>query len=238
MKNFVLAVLALSLSAASFASCGDIPICPGDRVITSGNLKANVMEVFSNGKIKIDYDDYTVHGFISASELAFAVKCTDNMVCVGKRVVTSGNLIGTVREAFSNGKVEIDYDDYNVHGIINASEISTRSNCVKGICVNDRVIADSNLTGRVLDVFSNGKAKVDYDDYTVHGMISIRELSKEYKCNGNLCVGDKVITTGNLTGRILAVFENGKSKIDYDDYTVHGLVKMSELGYELGECRQ
>jgi hypothetical protein len=54
-----------------------------------------------------------------------------------------------------------------------------------------------------------------------------------YRCSGNLCVNDRVLTQSGWTGYAQEIFNNGKVVVDRDNYSADYALSISSLGYEL-----
>jgi preprotein translocase subunit YajC len=153
--------------------------------------------------------------------------------CKGDRVLTQSGWTGYIQEVFSNGKAVVDRDNYSADYTLSISSLGKGVPCFKKFCKNKRVITVSNWTGYIQEVFSNGKAVVDRDNYSADYTLKVSSLGLGYRCSGNLCVNDRVLTQSGWTGYAQEIFNNGKVVVDRDNYSADYALSISSLGYEL-----
>jgi hypothetical protein len=139
--------------------------CCGDLVIDTSNDLGRVVEVFTNGQARVNYDHYGVYP-VSINKLSKATSCSAH-ICVGDRTMDTSNDVGTVKEVFDNGKAQVKYDKYGLY-IVEINKLGKGWRCIENACVGDRVMDTSNDTGSILELFDNGKARVNYDHYGVY----------------------------------------------------------------------
>jgi len=182
----------------------------------------------------VDYFNYNKHYVRNVSNLAKEIRCYDN-VCKNEKVIDNENDSGRVLRVFDNGKALVDFDKYKKHYIKNIRSLSkvTTNRCLGNFCIGSKVIDSENDIGRILEVFDNGKALIDYDKYNKHYVRKTRNLALSYRCSDGLCVGDRVIDNENNTGRVLTIFDDGKVQIDYDNYNRHYVRTLRSLGYKI-----
>ena len=95
-------------------------------------------------------------------------------ICVGDRVIDNNDFPGKVIELFNNDKIKVHFDGYSSKGTIrsvNGLYKSYRCNYRYKICVNDRVIDRNNYSGKVIEVFHNGKTRIHFDGFSSKGAI-------------------------------------------------------------------
>lgn len=98
------------------------------------------------------------------------------------------------------------------------------------ICVGDRVIDNANDAGRVIEVYSNGKAKVKFDRFSNLYTKNLKDISKSIRCKGRLCVGNRVLDNANDVGTIHEIFANGKVNVKFDRFSKIYTKLSSDLG--------
>lgn len=99
------------------------------------------------------------------------------------------------------------------------SSMSSFASNPSDICANDRIIDSSGDAGRVIEVFSNGKAKIKFDAFTGFYTKSLSGLGKGVKCHAGFCASNRVIDTSGDAGTIIEVFNNGTAKVKFDAFT-------------------
>jgi len=236
--KYTLVLTMLLITGVSFA-CDNARICVDDRIIDTENDTGRIVAIFSNGKVKVDWDKSTYGTTVTTLRRIFkSVTCVDHL-CIDDNVIDNENDTGRVIEAFTNGKTKIDWDksSYGVT-IKSSSNLWTSTSCTLELCLGDRIIDNENDTGKVIALYSNGKAKIDWDKSSYGVTISnIRQLSKSYRCSGNLCVGQYIIDDEDDTGKVVEIFENGKVRVKWDKSS-YGITvtTMRRLGYRLDNC--
>lgn len=173
-------IVLVSLLATSIAmACPSDRLCPSDRIIDSQGNVGTVKKVFENGQAKVYFDgigNYTR----STSSLGKGVDCHKH-ICVGDRVIDKGEYVGTVKEVFDNGRAKIFFDNFGKY-IRKTQSLGKGFRCIENVCVNDRVIDKRNFTGKIKEVFDNGKAKVYLDGFG-HSIRSFSALGIELNCS-------------------------------------------------------
>lgn len=180
MKSLI--VLASILATSIAMACPSDRMCSGDRMIDSSENVGRVLEVFSNGQARVDLDRYTGTYIRQVNTLGKGVGCFQH-ICVGDRIVDSSENVGTVKEVFDNGKARVDLDRYTGTYIRQVNTLGKGFSCIESVCVNDRMIDSSQKTGRILELFDNGKARVDFDRYTGTYIRSFVSLGIQLNCN-------------------------------------------------------
>ena len=165
------------MSSFAFASAGRI--CERDRV-NFGAKVGTALEVFSNGKVRIDMDDSMTNAYKNVSELGRGVNCFSH-ICKNDRV-TFNSRAGKVLEVFDNGTARIDMDDSMTNAYKDVSEIGKGFRCVEEICQGDRV-EFSGRVGKALEVFDNGIVRIDMDDSMTNAYRSMFDLGYETRCS-------------------------------------------------------
>lgn len=99
-------------------------------------------------------------------------------------------------------------------------------------CKGDHIMMDNNDTGKILEVFSNGKAAIETSDpYYYKRVKHLSTLAKKVRCFKNFCKGSRVILDGGSTGNIISPYSNGKATVLTDDPYFYTYVKhISTLG--------
>jgi hypothetical protein len=233
MKKHFFSVLMLVTALPAFACVNNF--CQGSEVLyTPSKDSGVVVEAFSNGKVKVNWDKYTTDSVVDMSTLVSRQECFEN-ICTNSRVLYTSGDMGTVLTIYSNGLMSVDWDKYTTNSIVEFSSLSIEKKCQEGFCTGARVMYTSKDTGTILQVYSNGKAQVDWDNFTTHSIVLLSQLSKGYRCSGNLCRGERVIY-GTETGSVVEIFNNGSIVVDWDNFTNNSAVNITTLGFALEKC--
>ncbi|WP_374078524.1 beta-sandwich domain-containing protein [Bdellovibrio bacteriovorus] len=207
----------------------DSGFCVGDSVLYSENTGV-VKEIFANGKARVALNGYSSVYVLSTKELAKETQCIGN-VCVGDRIQYAGANPGVVKRTFANGKVQVALDSYSSLYLVSHTELAKAANCAgdRRICVGDSILYSENA-GTVKQVYSNGTAVVALHGYSSLYTVSVKELSKEVRCDDRgICGGDRVLYSSNV-GTVISIYSNGKAKISLDGYSSTYVVSTRELG--------
>jgi translation initiation factor IF-1 len=154
-------------------------VSAGDRVISAGNVAGTVKEVFSNGIAYVRLDTGLGDTPQKIKELGRGVECYKN-ICKKSRVIRFDNVPGTVKEIFTNGVAYVRFDNALSCTPHKISELGVGVDCFKGICKKDRIIDARNVTGTVMEVFTNGIARVMFDDGLDPKYIDITTLNANF----------------------------------------------------------
>ncbi|MAZ47466.1 MAG: hypothetical protein CME65_02820 [Halobacteriovoraceae bacterium] len=142
-------------------------LCERDRVLdTNDNDQGTIREVFENGKVVFYSQKYSRNYTLRASRFSKESQCYGR-ICTGDRVLdTNDNDRGRIVKAFENGKVLFASDKYNQNYVLSASRFSLKTQCIGSICEGSSVRdTRDNDTGRVVEVFENGKIVFYSNDY-------------------------------------------------------------------------
>ncbi len=227
--------LALALISTPAFACPGNQICAGDRIIDSDDLVGTALAVFSNGKAKVTLDGYSGTHVRELDSMGKGVPCLARL-CVRNRIIDSDQLPGTVLELFTNGKAKVTLDGYSGDHIRDASSLGKGKSCVRNICVGSRIIDGDDLVGTVVEIFNNREAKVTLDGYSGTHIRDVSTLARGYRCIGAVCVGNSVMDSDDLTGRVQALFANGKVQVTLDGYSGLHIRDYNSLGLKLS-CR-
>ena len=176
-----------STPPSSGGSIGAIKV--GSRIMDAQGNVGVVKEIFSNGKIVVELDDYSGTYIREASGLAVRVKCLD-YVCPGVRAIDLRGNFGEVKETYSNGKVRMTFDNYSGMYIREARELGIGTKCVQNVCVSSRVMDARANVGTVKEMFHTGKARVQLDDYSGEYIREASDLGVGVRCLGGICIGN------------------------------------------------
>lgn len=177
--------IAASLSYACERNIDDGRIlCPGDRIVSPTNNTGKVIGINSYQRmVSVDLDYYSDNYSYPIENVFIGFGCMYE-VCVGDRVVSPTNITGTVIGINPYKQtVSIDLDYYSDHYSYRLEDIFLGYGCVKGICVKDKVISPSNITGDVIGINPYyGKVSIDLDNYSDHYSYYITSIYLTNEC--------------------------------------------------------
>ncbi|MBI4348966.1 MAG: hypothetical protein HY553_19165 [Elusimicrobia bacterium] len=207
---------------------------PSDEVLDDKDRAGKVVEVFSNGKAKVQYSFRS--RIVPTESLARKLKpeyvpaspACYGKVCVGDSVLDAKGSVGTVTNVFSNGRAKVQYSVTS--SILPVAELSPRTASVRppefppaiATKAQDRVLDAADEIATVVEVFSNGQAKIQYS--FTSKVVALSSLANEVRgrpaetraaCLNGLCVGDRVIDQGGSVGTLNAIYSNGKAEVRY-----------------------
>lgn len=188
MKSLILFALFLLSSLA--LACPQDKICVGSRVMDSNNNIGDVVEVYSNGKVKVLWFSY--YSTVSISTLAKGVPCNQRL-CVGDRVNdTASNLqqnVGKVVEAFENGMVSVWFDGHLGYSKRHHSELGKGYRCIEEYCVGALFKDKTGTIGKIVELFDNGNVRVSRDGQNTNEVFYLWEINAELRCKiGTDCI--------------------------------------------------
>ncbi len=160
MFNKVLITLTISgsLIGSMAYSCPrsvDQLVCPGDRVVTHDNIVGTVRAVNPfQGTIAIQSSSSGNIYTRPKTTLALGEGCLE-MYCVGDRVVNNKNIIGTVIAVNPyRGTIAFQSSSSGYVYTEDLSGFALGLGCLKGVCIQDKVISADNIVGKILAVNS------------------------------------------------------------------------------------
>jgi hypothetical protein len=154
----------------------------------------------------------------------------EKTICVGDRVHHAGYGSGRVVEVYSDGTAKINFDDYSGYVTRDTSRLGKSVRCQGEICVGNRIHDTGYGSGRVAEIYADGTAKIDFDDYSGSLFRRTDSLGKGIQCDGKICVGDRVHDSGYGSGKVKEIYTDGKAKIDFDQYSGYVFRRISNLG--------
>ena len=116
--------------------------------------------------------------------------CSEEYLCKDDRV-NYGTKVGTVKEVFSNGNAQIKFDGDDNFSYLQVRGLGKGVPCVGEICKGDRVNYGT-VSGKVEEVFTNGRAKIKLDEQKEYAFNMTVRLGKSFECIENLCRGSKI----------------------------------------------
>lgn len=162
---------------------------------------------------------------------AVASERTDNGgPAVGERVVDSHFGAGTVREAFTNGTVKVDFDTWGGYKYRDIGSLGKGVRCHNGLCQNNRVVDPYYGAGNAEEVFTNGTAKVNFDTWGGRKYRNIGSLGVGVDCYDGLCVNNRVVDSYFGAGNVEEVFTNGTAKVNFDNWGGYKYRNIGSLG--------
>lgn len=154
-------------------------ICNRDRVVYTSGDRAVVKESFRNGKVVIDWDNSSwANSVVKVSEISKVVSCTSGNLCVGHRVAYKSGDTARVKEVYEDDRVLIDWDHSSwADSVVKAREVARAFRCMGDLCAGDRVIYKSNDRANVVEVFEDGRVRIDWDNSSwADSVVSITDL--------------------------------------------------------------
>lgn len=128
-------------------------ICPGDTVVSNDNIVGTVLGVNPyQGTVAFRS---VVTGTVftrNKQTLALGLGCLE-MYCVGDRIVSNDNIVATIL-AVNPYQNTVAFRSV-VTGTVFTRNLNTLAlglGCVRGICVDDKIISSDNIVGKVLAV--------------------------------------------------------------------------------------
>ena len=137
-------------------------------------------------------------------------------ICPGDKAIASNNLVGKVLavNAFK-GTVAIQSLATGSVFTFAKADLALGLGCLGLYCVNDTVVASNNLVGRIIGVnpYRNTIAVRSNATGSVFTFAS-NDLALGLGCVRGICVGDKIVASNNMVGKVLAVnFAKGTAAV-------------------------
>ncbi len=155
----------------------------GDRVHHKDYHAGKIKEIFTNGIVKVDFDNYSNDLFANAENIAVAIKQKETELGVlksGERVHHQSYRTGVIKEIFTNGIVKVDFDNYSQLFWISDSNLAPK---VKNYKVKDqnfqegsKIFHHSYKSGTVKEIFASGILKVDFKSQNNNTYINAHSL--------------------------------------------------------------
>ena len=237
MKLFAIALAVFTTTSSAFA-CQGPALCAGDRAIDADDNIGTVKAVYSNGKATIHFDNAGGQYVREVQDLGKGLPCVRH-ICRNDRVVDADENVGRVREVFSNGKASVAFDNAGGLYVREVRDLKKGRRCVRHICTGSRVIDADDNVGTVREIFGSQhepQAKIAFDGAGGTYIRNVRDLGRAWRCIGPACVGDAIMDSDENTGRIRALFSNGKVQVAFENAGGLYIREYSDLGLRLS-CR-
>lgn len=214
----------------------DGDICVNDEVFNTSNSRyARVVGLQMGNKFVLKYNDNGLTGSgWSRNDVAPLNGCSADL-CVGEEVYNvSNSRYATVTGVQAGGKFVLRYKDNNLTGSgWSRTDLAVLRGCSADLCVNEKVFNVSNSRYATIVGFqTSGKFVLRYDDNGLTGSGWDRyDLGILKGCQGNLCVGYKVLNkSNNRIARIKGFHAGNKIILRYED---NGLTGSGWSAYDL-----
>ncbi|MBO9666724.1 MAG: beta-sandwich domain-containing protein [Bdellovibrio sp.] len=193
-------------------------ICKGSRALDANGSWGEVQEIFNNGVAVLEFDQYSGYYVRKVNDLGLGVKCIKGF-CVNNRVIDGNESWGEILEVFTNGMVRIEFDNYSGEYLRNISNLGLSVRCLQDVCVKSRAIDANGSYGDILEVYSNGKVRMEFDAYSGEYIRATRNIGLGLRCVNGLCAKDRIVDSNNTAGEIVEIFSNGMTVVEYDQYS-------------------
>lgn len=176
--------------------------------------------------------------FMSLSVSANCPRESDGGLCTGARVISDNGLPGTVTAVFGGGSdVMVRFDGYSTNNKWPASRLARTMGCTSDrYCVDETIISDNGLRGKIEAVSPDGQVMIRFDGYSTYNKWPTSKLSRTRGCTRDgFCMEDTVISDNGLKGSIKAISKStGKVHVKFDGYSTYNQWPTSRLGIAFG----
>ncbi|MBC7660622.1 MAG: CotH kinase family protein, partial [Chitinophagaceae bacterium] len=208
-------------------------ITMGGRVM-DGDGKTGTVQDINGNTTRIVFDAKGDTQDRKIEEMGVGVKC-DSGVCVGDHVIDSNERIGDVKEVYNNGLVKMKITVTGESAVRASTTLGVATDCDTGVCQGKRGI-DGERTGKITDVFDNGKARITHESTGNSYVRSTSKIGAAHRCVENICEDDKVRDSDqNRRSKIIEVFDSGVVTIKHEVLGKELHVRtFKELGLTIG----
>jgi hypothetical protein len=192
-------------SLAKAVKCFD-DRCTGQKTVFNGTQEVTIQHVFSDGWAVITPAVKVVGALkyiipVSSLKPKYLYQVSSEKyveskdpekgncpakICAKNRVLkTSLYQAATVQEVFENGKVSVLIDGVANAVIWDFPQFSKGVQCFEGYCEGERILKTSTyVVGKILEVFTSGHARVQFDGVTTTNVVQISEIVKSVPSAG------------------------------------------------------
>lgn len=129
------------------------------------------------------------------------------LLCPGDSVVSPTNITGQVIgvNAYEQ-RVSVDLDFYSNNASYSIRDVFAGFGCMHSVCVGDRVVSPTNITGTVIGLNPYSRqVSVDLDFYSNNASYDLDSIFLTSGCVQGVCVNDHVVTPNNIEGIVIGV---------------------------------
>lgn len=144
---------------------------------------------------------------VSSIQANACPRSANQLICPGDTIVSNDNIVGTVRGVNPfQGNVAFRSNSSGSTYTRNKLSLALGLGCLEMYCVGDRIVSSDNIIGTILAVnpFQNTIAFRSNSSGSVYTR-SLESLSLGMGCVRGVCVGDTIISSDNITAKVLAV---------------------------------
>ncbi len=237
-KNCLPVLLCVLVPALISTAYADLPsLVVGQQVITiDTSLQVTITIDEGNGEFTVQDSSGNTYPDVPASDLAVQSGCTGNL-CTGQQVVAQDTGSSeTILALQSDGGFVVQDSSGNIRTNVYSNNLAVESGCNGNLCTGQQVIAeDTNTSVTIVAVQSDGGFAVQDASGNVRAGIQANDLAVESGCNGNLCVGQQVITIDTtLSVTVIAVQSDGGFVVQDASGNVYSAIQASDLAVESG----
>jgi len=187
----------------------------GTKIIDEDDNIGVVVQIFKNGLIQYKKNDYSYNSF--SRKLFSAVTSLDDVFKVGTTVIDTENVIGTILQLFSNGKIQYKKENYSYNSITTKSKLSQEIFALEGVDKNKFYASEELTIGKPNRFFANKKIELKFtNNYSATTSI-VTKLFPEVSDLPGIGLEDKVVAFTENKGRIKKLFSNKVILFSYID---------------------
>lgn len=198
----------------------------GTRIIDEYNIKGEVGKMFKNGAIFYRRDGYSSDTQTNNAKSLVQKAETAGELVRNIDIIDEYNIAGKVTDIYADGRVFYRRSGYSSDTMVS----SPRTLILKVSSVNDlsegtSIIDEYNITGRVTNLYKDGRVFYRRDGYSSDTLTQGNKLVKEVSNLGDRFKKNTfAIDSYNLPGRVQSLFADGRMMFRRDGYSSNNIV--------------
>lgn len=155
----------------------------------------------------------------------------------GTEVIDENNRRAVVIGQMNSLEVVIQYEGSSMTAIKLTTQLGARVSAFLAFKREVEIIDENNNFGEIREVYSNGVALIDYDDYSDQYVRLSERVGYAVRSLGGFTKGQSIIDRFNNTGHVQRLYSNGVIVFDKDGTRRSNLLTISEISAEVSNLQ-
>jgi hypothetical protein len=151
----------------------------GVEIVDQSGTVYEVDQVYSDGRAEATYRDYNGRSLLNGGTYFPEVYSIEGFALKNHSsdAIDGSDTRYSVRSIYANGRVELEYRDYNGQSTSDIRRLAAEVPAYGNIKVGDRLIDGGNTRYVAKEIYSNGRIYAEYVDYNGHTMLNASSVS-------------------------------------------------------------
>lgn len=196
----------------------------GVRIIDEYNVRGSVNRLFKNGIAFYRRDGYSSDNSTQVRNLVIRV---DNIGELSRNIeiIDEYNVPGKVTDLYQDGRIFYRRNGYSSDNMVSgARSLVLKVESIDGLSSGTSIIDEYNVTGRVTNLYKDGRVFYRRSGYSSDNMTSSAKLVKEVASVNDIKAGTNGIDEYNVPGSVTNCFADGRLLFRRNGYSSSNVV--------------